>query len=505
MPRAAARGVPGGAGELEPGHHHDRPGARRRHLRRAPDSGDGGARSSRRSGRTRCCRRWAGRPASTWRSPWRRPGSWSASASRCWAPPSSRCGWGRTASSSRRRWTEIGLQAPKSRYVGSLTEAREAADEIGFPVIVRPSFTLGGEGGGVAYNRDEYDEVVRAALDASPAHRVLLEQSVVGWKEFELEVMRDVRGQRHRRLLGGERGRHGRAHRRLDHRGAAADPLRPRVPGDARRRLPGDPAGRGRHRRLEHPVRGRSGDRRPGGDRDEPPGLPQLGPGVEGHRLPDRQDRGPARRRLHPGRDPERHHRRDLRRLRADPRLHGGEDPALGVREVPRLAPEPRDLDEVGGRGDGDRLRPSPRRCSRASPRWSSTAPCSTGSAATPTRCACAERLGGAELGAPVLGLRGAAPGLDGGGGRRGSRTSIPGSCARSGRSSRWRRSSAAGTWTRCRRRSCARAKEPGLSDAGVARLLVCGAGRARPPSASGGACAGSSSGSTPAPPSSRP
>ena len=87
---------------------------------------------------------------------------------------------------------EIGLRVPKSFYAGSLAEAREAADEIGFPIIVRPSFTLGGEGGGVAFNRDEYDEVVRAALQASPAHRVLLEASVVGWKEFELEVMRDV-------------------------------------------------------------------------------------------------------------------------------------------------------------------------------------------------------------------------------------------------------------------------------------------------------------------------
>jgi carbamoyl-phosphate synthase large subunit len=87
---------------------------------------------------------------------------------------------------------EIGLRVPRSRYAGTLAEAREAAAEIGFPVIVRPSFTLGGEGGGVAFNRDEYDEVVRAALQASPAHRVLLEESVVGWKEFELEVMRDT-------------------------------------------------------------------------------------------------------------------------------------------------------------------------------------------------------------------------------------------------------------------------------------------------------------------------
>jgi carbamoyl-phosphate synthase large subunit len=87
---------------------------------------------------------------------------------------------------------EIGLKVPKSGYAGSLDEAREIVVDVGYPVIVRPSFTLGGEGGGVAYNRDELEEVVLAALHASPSHRVLIEQSVLGWKEFELEVMRDV-------------------------------------------------------------------------------------------------------------------------------------------------------------------------------------------------------------------------------------------------------------------------------------------------------------------------
>ncbi len=87
---------------------------------------------------------------------------------------------------------EIGLKVPKSGYAGSLEEAREITHDVGYPVIVRPSFTLGGEGGGVAYNRDELEEVVATALQASPSHRVLIEQSVLGWKEFELEVMRDV-------------------------------------------------------------------------------------------------------------------------------------------------------------------------------------------------------------------------------------------------------------------------------------------------------------------------
>ena len=86
---------------------------------------------------------------------------------------------------------EIGLRVPTSGYAESLAEAREIANEIGLPLIIRPSFTLGGEGGGVIYNRDELEEIVRGALDASPVRQILMEQSVLGWKEFELEVVRD--------------------------------------------------------------------------------------------------------------------------------------------------------------------------------------------------------------------------------------------------------------------------------------------------------------------------
>ncbi len=87
---------------------------------------------------------------------------------------------------------EVGLKVPKSGYASSLEEAREIVADVGYPVIIRPSFTLGGEGGGVAYNRDELEEIMGAALQASPAHTALVEQSVLGWKEFELEVIRDV-------------------------------------------------------------------------------------------------------------------------------------------------------------------------------------------------------------------------------------------------------------------------------------------------------------------------
>ena len=90
-------------------------------------------------------------------------------------------------------------------------------------------------------------------------------------------------------------------------------------------------------------------------DRDEPAGVPQLRPGQQGHRVPHRQDRGPARHRLPPGRDPERHHQGHPGLLRARHRLRGGEDPALGLREVPRRPAHPGHPDEVGGGGHGHR------------------------------------------------------------------------------------------------------------------------------------------------------
>ncbi|MBI4184017.1 MAG: carbamoyl-phosphate synthase large subunit, partial [Proteobacteria bacterium] len=91
----------------------------------------------------------------------------------------------------REAMTRLGLSVPRSRQVATVEEARAVIDEVGLPAIIRPSFTLGGTGGGVAYNREEFDEVVRAGLAASPVHQVLVEQSVLGWKEYELEVVRD--------------------------------------------------------------------------------------------------------------------------------------------------------------------------------------------------------------------------------------------------------------------------------------------------------------------------
>src|SRR5205085_1959932 len=85
----------------------------------------------------------------------------------------------------------IGLATPRSHQVKTLVAALEALDDIGLPAVIRPSFTLGGTGGGIAYNKSEFIEIVERGIDASPTSEVLIEESVLGWKEFEMEVVRD--------------------------------------------------------------------------------------------------------------------------------------------------------------------------------------------------------------------------------------------------------------------------------------------------------------------------
>jgi carbamoyl-phosphate synthase large subunit len=88
---------------------------------------------------------------------------------------------------------KIGLEVPNSGLAHNLAEAMEIIREIGFPAIIRPSFTLGGTGGGIAYNVEEYEKMALAGIDASPTDEILVEESVIGWKEYELEVMRDTK------------------------------------------------------------------------------------------------------------------------------------------------------------------------------------------------------------------------------------------------------------------------------------------------------------------------
>ncbi|MFZ5663549.1 MAG: carbamoyl-phosphate synthase large subunit [Pseudomonadota bacterium] len=86
---------------------------------------------------------------------------------------------------------EIGLECPKAAIARSFEEAVEIQAKVGYPTIIRPSFTLGGTGGGIAYNREEFEEIAKRGLELSPVHEILVEESVLGWKEFEMEVVRD--------------------------------------------------------------------------------------------------------------------------------------------------------------------------------------------------------------------------------------------------------------------------------------------------------------------------
>ena len=86
---------------------------------------------------------------------------------------------------------KIGLETPRSHQIKTLAQALTALDDIGLPAVIRPSFTLGGTGGGIAYNKAEFIEIVEGGIDASPTSEVLIEESVLGWKEFEMVVVRD--------------------------------------------------------------------------------------------------------------------------------------------------------------------------------------------------------------------------------------------------------------------------------------------------------------------------
>ena len=178
---------------------------------------------------------------------------------------------------------------------------------------------------------------------------------MIGWGEFELEVMRD-RNDNVVIICSIEN---------VDPMGVhtgdsvtvapGADADRPALPGAARPGDQGDPGDRGRDRRLQRPVRGQPGERRDRRDRDEPAGLALLGAGLEGDRLPDREDGGEAGGRLRARGDPQRHHPGDAGLLRADDRLRRHQDPALRLREVPRRRRPALDPHAERRRGDGDR------------------------------------------------------------------------------------------------------------------------------------------------------
>ena len=214
-----------------------------------------------------------------------------------------------------------GAESARSVICHTMDEVLAAAGELGYPVVVRPSFTMGGLGSGFAHDEDELRRIAGAGLQYSPVTEVLLEESILGWKEYELEVMRDhadnvvvVCSIENLDPMGVHTG---------DSITVAPgpDPHRPRVPAAARHRHRRHPRGRRRHRRLQHPVRGQPRRRPDHRHRDEPARVALLGAGLQGHRVPDREDRREDGDRLHPRRGAQRHHPRDPGVLRADARL----------------------------------------------------------------------------------------------------------------------------------------------------------------------------------------
>ena len=162
--------------------------------------------------------------------------------------------------------TRIGLDVPKSALVNNLKDGLDFSGKIGFPLIMRPSFTLGGSGGGIAYNREELLEILARGLDLSPVHEVLIEESVLGWKEYELEVMRDLADNviiicsiENFDPMGVHTG---------DSITVApgADADRPRIPDHARCFDHGHPRDRRGDRRLQYSVRREPHERAHGGD-----------------------------------------------------------------------------------------------------------------------------------------------------------------------------------------------------------------------------------------------
>ena len=216
---------------------------------------------------------------------------------------------------------KIGLDLPQSQLVNNVETALEFAARIGYPVILRPSFTMGGSGGGIAYNREDLDEILERGLDLSPVHEVLIEESVLGWKEFELEVMRDqadnaiiVCSIENFDPMG--------VHTGDSITVAPAQTLTDReyqMMRDAAlrclREIGVDTGGSNVQFAID-PDDGPHGDRG-----DESARVAQLGSCLQSHGIPDRQDRGQAGRGLSPGRNQERYHARRPRPVSSPPSI----------------------------------------------------------------------------------------------------------------------------------------------------------------------------------------
>src|SRR6516162_3098615 len=213
---------------------------------------------------------------------------------------------------------KIGLASPKSRLVRSVDEAVEALKGVGLPAIIRPSFTLGGTGGGVAYNAQEFEDIVRGGLRVSPTHEVLIEESVLGWKEYEMEVVRD----------------------RADNCIIVCsieniDPMGIHT-GDSVCVAPALTLTDKEYQLMRNAAIAvlREIGVDTGGSNVQfavNPADGLLGAGLQGNRLPDRQGRRQTRRRLHPRRAGQRDYPNHPGLIRADDRLRRHQDAALYI------------------------------------------------------------------------------------------------------------------------------------------------------------------------------
>jgi carbamoyl-phosphate synthase large subunit len=241
----------------------------------------------------------------------------------------------------------IGLAMPVGSVVGSLDEGYDVIDDVGYPAIIRPSFTLGGTGGGVAYNREEYEVRLRRALELSPVGTSLVERSVIGWKEYELEVMRD--GKDNVVVVCSIEN--------LDPMGVHTGDSITIAPAmtltDREYQVMRD-AAIAIIREIGVSAGGCNIQWRDAGYRDEPASVALLGTRIESHRFPHCSHRYQGRRRVHARRASQRHHQIHAGVIRAGARLCGGEVSQIRLREISRDRFQADDADE-GRRGiDGD-------------------------------------------------------------------------------------------------------------------------------------------------------
>ncbi len=270
----------------------------------------------------------------------------------------------------RQAMDKIGLVSPKSRLVRSIEEARAALDEVGLPAIIRPSFTLAGTGGGIAYNQEEFDDIVSGGLRASPTHEVLIEESVLGWKEYEMEVVRD-RADNCIIICSIENVDPMGVHTGDSVTVAPALTLTDkeyqmmRDASIAVLREIGVDTGGSNVQFAVNPADGRLVviEMNPRVSRSsalasKATGFPIAKVAAKlavGYTLDELQQRD------HPG---------DAGLVRADDRLRRHQDAALHLREIPRRRAAALDLDEIGRRGDGDRPELRRSRCRRRCARW---------------------------------------------------------------------------------------------------------------------------------------